>query len=90
MEEEKKSKFLPPLDITSLLAPVYTQALVNLGEINDPISGKSEIDLEYARRLIDLIDLFREKTKGNLTGEEENFVESILYKLKSTFVEKSK
>lgn len=90
MDEEKKNRFIPPLDITSLLVPFYTQALVKLGEINDPLSGKAEIDLEYARRLIDLIDLFKEKTKGNLTGEEENFLDSILYQLKRTFVEKSK
>lgn len=90
MEEEKKSRFIPPLDITSLLVPFYTQALVKLGVINDPISGKPEVDLEYARRLIDLIDLFKEKTKGNLTGEEENFVESVIYKLKTTYVEKNK
>lgn len=90
MEEEKRDKFIPPLDITSLLVPFYTQALVKLGEINDPISKKTDLDLEYARRLIELIDLFKEKTKGNLTGEEENFVEGILYKLKSTFIEKSK
>lgn len=90
MDEEKKNRFIPPLDITSLLVPFYTQALVKLGEINDPLSGKAEIDLEYARRLIDLIDLFKEKTKGNLTGEEENFLDTILYQLKRTFVEKSK
>jgi hypothetical protein len=90
MEEEKKNRFMPPLDITSLLVPFYTQALVKLGEINDPLSGKSELDLEYARRLIDLIDLFKEKTKGNLTEEEETFLNSILYKLKSTFFEKSR
>lgn len=90
MEEEKKDKFIPPLDISSLLVPFYTQALVKLGVINDPISGKTEVDLEFARRLIDLIDLFKEKTKGNLTGEEENFVESVLYKLKTTYVEKTK
>lgn len=90
MDEEKKNRFIPPLDITSLLVPFYTQALVKLGEINDPLSGKAEIDLEYARRLIDLIDLFKEKTKGNLTGEEENFLDNILYQLKKTFVEKSK
>ncbi len=88
--EEKKGRFIPPLDITSLLVPFYTQALVKLGEINDPISGKSEIDLEYAKRLIDLIDLFKEKTRGNLTGEEESFIDTVLYKLKRTFVEKSK
>lgn len=90
MNEEKKNRFIPPLDISSLLVPFYTQALVKLGEINDPLSGKSEIDLEYAMRLIDLIELFKEKTKGNLTEEEENFVERILYQLKKTFVEKSK
>lgn len=90
MEQEKKDRFIPPLDITSLLVPFYTQALVKLGVINDPISGKPEVDMEYARRLIDLIDLFKEKTKGNLTGEEENFVESVLYKLKTTYVEKNK
>ncbi len=90
LEEEKKNRFLPPLDITSLLVPFYTQALVKLGEINDPLSGKAELDLEYAKRLIDLIDFFKKKTEGNLSKEEESFVDNLLYNLKSSFVKKSK
>lgn len=88
-EENKKSnKFMPPLDITSLLVPFYTQALIKLGEMEDPFSGKKDEDFNFAKRLIDLIELFEKKTKGNLVQEEEKFVESVLHNLRMLYLKK--
>lgn len=61
-------------------------ALVHLGDAPDPTGGTSTPDLAVAKQTIDLIALLSEKTKGNLTGEEERIVEQLLYDLRSRYV----
>ena len=63
---EEKKEFLPPLDISSIVLPFYSQALVKLGQAEDPISKKTEENLDFAKRLIDILDLLKEKTKAKL------------------------
>ncbi len=89
-EVEKKREFLPPLDFSSIVLPFYTQALVKLGLLNDPLNAEAEENLELARRLIDLLDMLKEKTRGNLNPEEERFIEACLQQLKAGFLQKSK
>ncbi len=75
-----------PLTFTSFMMSLSTSALIYLGQVPDPISGKNATDLVGARQTIDLISLLREKTKGNLTPDEESFLDSILYDLRMLFV----
>lgn len=81
--------FLPPLDFSSIIAPFYTQALIKLGLINDPIRNEPDVHLPLARRLIDLLDLLADRTKGRLEPEEEKFLEAAVSQLKVHFLEKS-
>jgi len=48
-----------------------------------------EENLDYARRLIDLLDLLKDRTKGNLQPEEENFLEAVLSQLKMHYLNKT-
>lgn len=89
-KREEAQEILPPLDISSLILPFYTQALIKLGMAEDPISHKEEVSLDLAQRLIDLLDLFNEKTKGNLKPEEEKFLKACLHQLKMAYMEKAK
>ena len=89
-DKEGGQAFLPPLDITSLLLPFYTQALLKMGLIDDPQGGLGEENLDLAKRMIDLLELFQEKTKGNLEADEQKFLESILHQLKLHYMEKAK
>lgn len=89
-ESEKKRDFLPPLDFSSIVFPFYTQALIKLGLLEDPLNAGSEVSLELARRLIDLLDLLKDRTKGNLKSDEEAFLESCLQQLKAGYLQKSK
>lgn len=89
-DEEEGRTFLPPLDITSLLLPFYTQALLKMGLIDDPQGEMGEENLDLAKRMIDLLELFHEKTKGNLEADEQKFLDSILHQLKLHYVEKTK
>jgi len=82
--------FLPPRDLTSLLLPFYTQALLKMGLIDDPQGELGEENLDLAKRMIDLLELFQEKTKGNLEADEQKFLDSILHQLKLHYMEKAK
>ncbi|MGD8535402.1 MAG: DUF1844 domain-containing protein [Candidatus Aminicenantes bacterium] len=87
---EDAQEILPPLDFSSLILPFYTQALIKLGMVTDPFTDKEGENLELAKRLIDLLDLFKEKTEGNLKPEEEKFLVACLHQLKMAYMEKAK
>jgi len=94
-EEEKKDKteakkMLPPLDFSSLVLPFFTQALIELGETEDPEAKNKEENLRLTQRLIDLIDMLKEKTTGNLKSEEEIFLDQCLHQLKMAYMERAK
>lgn len=72
-------------DLLSLLA---TQASLALGAPHP--SGESHEDLETARIMISMIEVLKEKSKGNLTREEQAALEEILYQLRMEFVAKAK
>jgi hypothetical protein len=77
---------LPEITFANLLFSLSTSALIQLGEIQDPVSKQSEKNLPLAKQTIDLIGMLREKTKGNLTSDEEKFMDNILYDLKMRYV----
>jgi len=87
---ESGEEFLPPLDFSSIVFPFYAQALLKLGTLKAPAQPKGEENFELARRLIDLLDLLKDKTKGNLNPEEEKFLESCLQQLKMHYLDKAK
>ena len=65
------------------------QAMIFLGEIPNPLAeDKVEVNLKQAKFLIDTLLLLRDKTKGNLT-KEEDFLNMSLYELQMKFVEKT-
>lgn len=82
---------LPPASMSMMIQMFTTQAFAVLGLFPDPETGKpSPPDLEAARHLIDLLGVLEEKTKGNLTTEEQNLLRGSLYQLRMTFVEVSR
>jgi len=89
-KEENRKEFLPPLDFSSIVFPFYTQALMKMGVIEDPSLPAGAQNLELARRLIDILGLLRDRTKGNLEPDEEKFLESCLQQLRVHYLEKTK
>jgi hypothetical protein len=88
-EFEDLQEFMPPLDFSSIIFPIYTQALIKLGMLEDPKSNQLKTNLGYAKRLIDILDLLRDRTKGNLEPEEDNLLEAILSQLKLNYLKKT-
>ena len=80
----------PKLDFVSLLFSFVHTALVHLGEVEDPIQRKVSENLTGARQMIDTLELLQEKTKGNLTKEEEEYLEAALFDLRMRFMQKAK
>lgn len=64
-------------DIKAIILLLATQAMINLGEIRDPITTEAKFDLEGATVFLELLDVLANKTKGNLTDEEETFLSDI-------------
>jgi hypothetical protein len=88
-EKEKGVPHLPEVNFSSFLLSLSSSSLLHLGEIADPQSGEKKKDLALAKQSIDIISLLKDKTKGNLTQEEENLLDHLLYDLRMRFVKAS-
>jgi hypothetical protein len=87
-EPKRQNEIIPPLDFGSLMLPFYTQAMVKLGQIPNPVTQrKDEINIELAKRLIDILDLLKDKTQGNLDDQEKKVLEDALSQLKKIYLE---
>jgi hypothetical protein len=78
------------IDFPSYILSYYTQSLVLLGEVPNPYSNKKEEDLEAARHTVDILDMLKDKTKGNLTADEAQLLESVLYEVRLKYMAKTK
>ncbi len=81
---------LPNLDFATFVLSLSHSAMMHLGEAPHPDNDELVVSLPLAKQTIDLLGLLEEKTKGNLTGEEERLMTQILFDLRMRFVEKSK
>ena len=68
------------------MASLYMTAMLQLGLMHEQ-GGQPHIDLIGARQTIDTLSLLGDKTKGNLTGAEANFLQNCLYELRMAYVE---
>lgn len=82
--EEKK---YPPPSFSSFITSLASSALIGLGILPNPKTGKTEEDLDMAKYTIETLDILREKTRGNLTEEEEKIMTEIITELKIKYVE---
>jgi hypothetical protein len=80
----------PSIDFHTFILSLSHSALMHLGEAPNPDTGKLEKNPALARQTIDLISMLDEKTKGNLTGDEERLVHQILFDLRMRYVELTK
>lgn len=80
---------LPEVNFSTLIMSLSSSALFHLGEIPDPQTGRKQQDLPLAKHTIDTIGMLKEKTQGNLTDEEQKFLDSMLTDLRWRFVKAS-
>ncbi|UCD15618.1 MAG: DUF1844 domain-containing protein [Candidatus Omnitrophota bacterium] len=84
--QTKKEAYHQPT-FTVFLSSISMQAMIAMGRIDNPVTGKKEESVEQARFLIDTLGILQEKTKGNLTAEEQTLLDDSLFNLRMMYVE---
>jgi hypothetical protein len=75
---------------TAFVISLASTAAIHFGDLPDPVSGeRSTVNLEGASQMIEILGLLEQKTRGNLTAEERQVLEQVLYELRLRFVEAS-
>lgn len=77
---------LPMIDFSTFVMSLNASALVHMGVIEDPMTGQKTKNLPLGKQTVDMLRMLQEKTRGNLTAEEEKLLQGILYDLKIAYV----
>jgi hypothetical protein len=81
---------MPELTFTAFVLSLASTAAIHFGDLPDPVSGgRAEPNLEGASQMIEILSLLDQKTRGNLTAEERQVLEQVLFELRMRFVEAS-
>jgi predicted DNA-binding WGR domain protein len=80
MEKDKATQLF-----YTILYTFQMQTMINLGKIANPATNKTETDLDAAAMSIDIIEMIEEKTKGNLTEDENRFLKEALTNLRLNY-----
>lgn len=81
---------LPAINFATFIFSLNSSALVQLGMMDDPITGKKTKNLPMAKQTIDVISMLEEKTRGNLDADEEKMIKNILYDLRILYVKEKR
>lgn len=85
---QKEAYYEPTFAI--FISSLSMQAMIAAGKLKNPVTGELEKNLDQARFLIDTLGVIKEKTKNNLTPEEDKLLEESLYSLRLVYVEEKK
>ena len=78
----------PAVSFVAFVFSLASNAAVHFGDLPDPVTGeKRPAELDAAHQIIDLLAMLQDKTRGNLTAEERQLLEQVLYELRMRFVE---
>ncbi|MDP7557511.1 MAG: DUF1844 domain-containing protein [Nitrospinaceae bacterium] len=78
------------IDFSAFIMSLTSSAFYHLGDMADPTTGKKEVNLPAVQQTIDMLMMLREKTKGNLTDDEDKLIEQLIYELQVKYVAKTK
>jgi len=80
----------PGTAFADFVEPLIAQAYMSLGMLRNPYQAKPAVDVGAARQMIEILTMLKEKTAGNLTPDEEDFLTTHLGELKLAFVQRTK
>jgi hypothetical protein len=86
MSEEGTEHNLP-VDFSALIISLAGSAMMHLGAAPNPATGEKSVNLVLARNTIDVLGMLKEKTTGNLDEEESKLLETMLYELRSKYMD---
>lgn len=76
-----------PIDFTTFILSLSSSAAFHLGLAPHPESDRCCENLPMAKQTIDILGVLQEKTKGNLSGEEERMLGEVIYNLRMAYVD---
>ena len=80
---------MPEVTFGLFMSGLLMEALIALGDVEHPITKKKELSIQHAKFIIETLGMLKEKTKNNLSKEEEGSLEAVLYDLRMRFVSKA-
>ncbi|MCI0412406.1 DUF1844 domain-containing protein [bacterium] len=92
-EQKEKEETRTPhvkIDFASLVFLYVQTTLMHLGELEDSADHKVPQNLEAAQQMIDTLELLQEKTRGNLTPQEDQYLQGVLFDLRMRYVHKAR
>ena len=81
---------LPEINFSTFVISLSSSVMIHLGMAPDPMSGETRRELALAKQTIDILGMLKEKTKGNLSKEEEQLFQSLLSDLRLRYVDEKK
>jgi len=85
-KETTDQTVLPEINFSTFILSLSTSTLMHLGELPNPETNQIEKNLPLAKQTIDLIDMLKKKTTGNLDTDEDQLITNLLYDLKLKYV----
>ena len=90
-QEQTDQQQAEGISVAAFVLSLAHTAAVHFGDIPDPVSGeRADTNLPAAQQMIDILALLEAKTRGNLTAEERQLLEQILYELRMRYIDASK
>ena len=89
-EKSDKAFKFPSITFSTFIVSLNSTALVHLGAMNNPATNEPAKNLQVAKQTIDIIAMLEEKTRGNLTSDEEKLIKNILHDLRLMYVKEVK
>ena len=81
---------LPQVDFSTFVLSLASSALVQLGEVPNPETGRTEKCPEVARHTIDVLNMLNDKITNGLTEKEARLLQDVLFELRMKYVAASK
>lgn len=78
------------MDFSTFILSLNASSLIHLGEIHDPQLKEISVNLPAAKHTIEILEILKEKTVGNLDDNESKLLSDILYNLRLKFIQHSK
>jgi hypothetical protein len=88
--EGPPGRAMEEVNFVTFLLSLYSSAMAAFGQISDPATGKVEEHIEAGKQMIDILSILMEKTKGNLSAEEGQLLDNMLYELRMIYLEKTR
>jgi hypothetical protein len=85
-EETLREEYVPEVTFSNFVLSLSTTVLYHFGDFPDPATNKAEKNLTAAKQTIDMLNMLKNKTVGNLDNNEKELLDGILYELMMRYV----